>query len=318
MPNEPIKGLSVPDTGTFPGTWGSGAINPDIVAIGAMLGGVQSISLSSATSFALSAGTGSITPGAGPTQSQNAILKFSGTLSGNAVITLPLPGYYIVKNACVVGSNYIQMRAVGTGNLIGLPPGKASKVWCDGTDVDFCDTPEVGSYLYLAAATTPGWFAACTVQPFLPCHGATYSTSVYPALGAVLGSTFGGNGASTFGVPDLQNRVLAAIGISTTRLTPGFAGFNGTTLGATGGSQALASHDHTGTVTDSRTFKFMYNDVNNIPIGGTNVASMNNGTIQNQFVTPAGSITVSIASTGAGGSQNVQPTIVGGIALIKT
>lgn len=319
MPNEPIKGLSVPDTGTLPGTWGSGAINPDIVALAAMLGGVQSISLSSATTFSLSAGTGSITPGAGPTQSQNAFLQFSGTLSGNAVITLPLPAFYVINNACVVGSNYIQLRAVGTGNLIGLPDGKASLIWNNGTDVSFCDQVEVGSFLYLAMATTPAWMGACTVRPYLLADGSLYSTSVYPILGGRLGSTFGGNGASTFGVPDLGNRALVSLATSGgVRMNTVVCGINGSVFGSSGGSQSLASHDHTGTVTDSRTFKFMYDDVNNIPIGGTNVASRNNGSIQNQFVTPAGSITVAIASTGAGGSQNVQPTIVGGIALIKT
>ena len=119
--------------------------------------GAQTIGLSSATTFALSAPAGSITPGAGPNQAQNAILKFTGTLTGNAAITLPLPGRYIVKNNCTVGTNYIQVRAVGTGNMIGIPDGRPVVIWNDGTDCDFCDPPEVGSYLdrggrFLAAA----------------------------------------------------------------------------------------------------------------------------------------------------------------------
>src|SRR4051812_11908803 len=109
MPTTALGALSVPTTGSESGTWGSASLNPNFVALDGVARGVQTVSLAAATTFTLSAPSGSITPGAGPTQAQNAILKFSGTLSGNAAITLPLPGYYIVKNNCVVGSNYIQL-----------------------------------------------------------------------------------------------------------------------------------------------------------------------------------------------------------------
>lgn len=42
---------------------------------------------------------------------------------------------------------------------------------------------------------------------WLPCDGRQLSISEYDALYALLGTTYGGDGVSTFGLPDLQGRV---------------------------------------------------------------------------------------------------------------
>lgn len=265
-PTTPLGALIVPNTGADVGTWGSVAMNPNFVAIDAVQRGVQSISLSAGTTFTLSAPSGSITPGAGPNQAQNAILKFSGALSGNALVTLPLPGYYIARNGCTnSGSFYIQVRAVGSGNIVGLPPGRAVKIWCDGTDVDFCDTPETGSYMDLARPNAdlqlPLWMRVCTVAPYLLCDGTIYNVSAYPYLGDILGATFGGNGVSTFGVPDLLGRYRIPYGGATGRVTVAGCGINGGVLGSAGGSQNqnvlqanLPNYILSVTVTDTRTW----------------------------------------------------------------
>jgi microcystin-dependent protein len=44
------------------------------------------------------------------------------------------------------------------------------------------------------------------------CDGTVYATSTHPALSALLGSTYGGNGTSTFGVPDLKGRSPIGLG----------------------------------------------------------------------------------------------------------
>src|SRR5262245_42069738 len=139
MPNEPLKALSTPNTGDLTGAWGTSAANPNFQVIAGYLGGAQTISLtgSSATTLSISTGvigTGSVTPGAGPVQASNAVLKLTGTLSSNVVLTLPCSGYWIVKNSCTVGAFYVQLRAIGTGNMIGAPDGEAVHVWNDGTD----------------------------------------------------------------------------------------------------------------------------------------------------------------------------------------
>ena len=85
------KALIVPTTGDLSGTWGSAALNPDFTAIDGMFGGVVTVSLTNAN-VALTAPSGSVTAGAGPFQQQNAIIKFSGTLTGNCTITFTLHG----------------------------------------------------------------------------------------------------------------------------------------------------------------------------------------------------------------------------------
>src|SRR5882672_11957828 len=96
-PVEPLKQLAIPSRGSDVGTWDT-PINNDMTAIAAMLGGFATLALSSATTITLSIATGSVTPGAGPVQSQNALLRFSGTLTGTATIQFTLPGFYIVEN----------------------------------------------------------------------------------------------------------------------------------------------------------------------------------------------------------------------------
>lgn len=41
---------------------------------------------------------------------------------------------------------------------------------------------------------------------YLPCDGTLYAMAVYPALGAVLGNTYGGDGVTDFAVPDAKAR----------------------------------------------------------------------------------------------------------------
>ena len=69
-----------------------------------------------------------------------------------------------------------------------------------------------------AAVPTGTMFLAAaqlTDANFLLCDGTVYNISTYPTLGALLGSLYGGNGTTTFGVPDMRG--LIAIGVSATR-----------------------------------------------------------------------------------------------------
>lgn len=322
-PNTPLGGLVVPNTGDLPGVWADQAVNPNMLAIDGYGRGVQTVSLSSATAITLSAPSGSITPGAGPTQAQNAVIKLSGTLSGTSIITLPLPGYYIIDNGCTVATNYVQFRAVGTGNIIAAPPGEPRHAYCDGTNVKFVDMPHVGSYLDLFGASVPQWIAASAPTPYLLCDGTIYSTASFAALGALLGSTFGGNGASTFGVPDLQNRWRVPIGISTTRISSAlFGSFNGAVLGAAGGVQSVALGqsnlpNYNLIVTDGGHSHGM--------VGTTGFVGTIGAGGPPYYVQPTGG-TTSVATTSIsvalnGGGQSffvVNPAMVAGMTLIKT
>lgn len=90
---------------------------------------------------------------------------------------------------------------------------------------------QVGSIIQFGGTTVP--------EKFLACDGSTYSVSAYPELFAILGNQYGGDGVSTFAVPDLASRCI--IGTSQTHA-----------LGSTGGSETVtldstecAVHDHT-------------------------------------------------------------------------
>src|ERR1700761_2762294 len=120
MPTTVNIALNIPATGDLVGTWGSAAINPDLSAIDGFLGGVQTVSVSNAP-ITLTAPTGSITPSAGPTQAQNAVLRISGTLTANVKITLPLPGYYIVENLIGLPTSFVvTFGAVAAGQVVAV------------------------------------------------------------------------------------------------------------------------------------------------------------------------------------------------------
>ena len=50
------------------------------------------------------------------------------------------------------------------------------------------------------------FFTAPVPAGWLECDGTIYNIATYPELGALLGSKYGGNGTTTFGVPNLQER----------------------------------------------------------------------------------------------------------------
>jgi microcystin-dependent protein len=324
MPNTVNRFFSVPNTGDLPGAWGTSALNPNFNSIDGTLGGVGTIALSVATTITLTLPAGaSFTPGAGPSQSENALLKFTGTLTGNAVIKFTMPGFYIVQNACGSAAAFsIQLTpASGGGNSIGAPPGRKAHIFFDGTDVDYVDTPEVGSALdiHQSGTSLPVWMSVCTVKPYLIKDGTVYNTSAYTALAQLLGSTFGGNGVTTFGVPDELNRIRIPVDTgSNNRITNAGSGITGTQMNSAGGDQLMQSHNHTATVVDG-------GHIHTVPGGGGsfgvqlgpggNAAAA--GIAQNTSTSTTG-ILVTVNATGSGVSGNMPPSIVNFLPLIKT
>lgn len=78
---------------------------------------------------------------------------------------------------------------------------------------------------------------------WLLCNGAEYQINSYPALYAVIGSAYGGNGTTTFRVPDRRGRVGVGAGQGT--------GLTNRNLGQTGGQETVTlnvsqipSHNH--------------------------------------------------------------------------
>ncbi len=319
MPNTTNKVLNVPNTGDLVGTWGSAAINPDMVAIDGMFGGVATVSLSS-SNVLLSAPVGSVTPAAGPTQQQNAVIKLTGTLTIALNVGLTLPGYYIFHNLCTVGSFFVLLsNSTFAGTRIGLPPGKAQHVYFDGTTPFYVNTPDVGTYTMVAASTVPAWISNSTVPPYLLCNGTIYNISDFPFLGSMLGSTYGGNGSTTFGVPDLRGRYPLSLDGGTGRVTSGGSGINAAILGAAGGNQMMQQHTHTPGVIDSghsHSYTAFFSSIGSSQYAGP--ASTSGSDIVSTTSVSTTGISVTIGNTGSGSSQNMPPTITSGIWLIKT
>jgi microcystin-dependent protein len=333
MPNEPIKGLITPNTGDLVGAWGTAAVNPNFTAIGAMLGGFTTISVSGATTVALSAATSALTPGAGPFQQSNAMIRFTGAQSGTATYLFSVPGFYIIDNQCTNTTFPIVLGpASGPGTFIGAPPFCKTQIFFDGTNVDYVNPPLPGSaidlhYIGPVFGEYPAWMLAGSRPYALVKDGIVRNISDYPALGALLGSTFGGNGVTTFAVPDERSRMRLAVDTSgTNRVTSGGSGINGAQLGAAGGDQLLQSHAHSGSgnVSDPG-HGHSINQASNIvaannnfvePATGTNLGA-NSGAI-NGNTTGITVPSLNINNTGGGGSQNMPPTIVSFLALIKT
>lgn len=228
--------LAVPTRGSDPGTWDI-PVNSNSSAIDGYFGGVQTISVSS-TPLTLTAPAGTVTASGGPTQAQNAVLTFTGTLTADVTVTLPLPGFYIINNLTTTTTNKLLFfRAVGSGNIVAVDFGDTLHIYNDGTNVSFVNLGRVGSIqIWAGYSAMPRWVTACTTPPYLLCDGTVYGTN-FPALLRILGSTFGGNGSTTFGVPDLRGRVALPYDGTGSRITVGGCGINGQILGDGGGGQ---------------------------------------------------------------------------------
>jgi microcystin-dependent protein len=135
------------------------------------------------------------------------------------------------------------------------------------------------------------------------CAGQILSIQQNTALFALLGTTYGGNGQTTFGLPDLRSRVAIGMGQG-----PGFSNY---VIGQTGGtenvtllSQQMPAHTHTmmGSA-DAQT-------VGNV--SGSSLGSAARGASSGTIYAPGttNQVPMGSATTPAGGNQphpNMQP-----------
>lgn len=165
-------------------------------------------------------------------------------------------------------------------------------------------------------------------QGWLLCFGQAVSRTTYAALFAVIGTRFGGgDGGSTFNLPDLRGRVPVGRddmgGPAAGRITVGGAGFDGAAVGAAGGAQTIvlteaqiAPHFHTGQTTRTGGHTHRYLDAN---IGGASSGSgitTSNGAARASLNAQSsfdGDHEHGLTTNPAGGGQahlNVQPSII--------
>lgn len=336
------QGIIVPLTGADVDLWGQNDVNPNMVALDGLLGGVQTIPISNANVLLTSPAGFAPTPGPGPTQSQNGVLIFTGTLTADVTVTLPLPGYYIINNQSLpqASTNHVLiLRAIGVGNVIGINWGETVHVFNDGTNVSFVNLERVPSIQHWAGWTfVPRWVTVCTKQPYLLCDGTIYNSASFPVLNYHLGATFGGNGATTFGVPDLRGRYPLAYDGTGVRVTVAGSGINGQNIGSAQDAQSVTltaaqmpTHFHTAGIFDpshthvlNNSNFIVFNNTSGSGVGGggafgvaSNIASIAAAFTGVRVNSSNGLDTTN--SAGSGGSHNNMPnTQVTGIWVIRT
>lgn len=294
--------LAVPTRGSDSGTWDT-PVNGDMIILDACAGSVTTKSLSNVT-VTLST-----------TESQVNILRFTGVLTATVLVKL---GAVIKSWTCenlTTGSFLVQIQgSTGTGNVVALPPG-ACQIYWDGTNVAFINLGRIGSYFQYAGASFPPWVVGCSVQPMLSCDGSTFSSSIYPLLFAILGTTT---------LPDLRGRVLINLNGGTGRVTAAVCNIDGDTRFSAGGGQAIAldtstlpTHSHANSLTDNGHF----HSVNDAPakngtFSGPGGSGWNGSSSVNTGTATTG-ITINNVNAGGGAAHvNMQPTFVGGVTMI--
>lgn len=232
-------GIIVPLTGADVDTWGEDDVNPNMISFDGFIGGIQTIGLTNVPVTLTSPAGFAATPSPGPTQSENRVLRFTGVLTGNVRVMLPLPGSYLIDNR-TTGNFVLSIQGVTATEVVGIEQGSIVEIYNDGANVRFINLGRVGELVFLGGETTlPAWISACTVKPFLTADGTVYNIADYPWLGAKYLAKFGGNGATTFGVQDLRGRVPLMIDSTGTRITVAQCGIDGNSIGAAGGNQSI-------------------------------------------------------------------------------
>lgn len=321
-------GIIVPLTGADVDQWGELDVNPNMVALDGLIGGVQTIAVSAAP-VTLTAPAGfTPTPSPGPTQSQNRVLRFTGALAADVRITLPLPGSYLIDNRTTNNAFVLSFQGVTATEVVAIEQGNIVEIYNDGANVRFVNLNRVGNLeFWSGVSAVPGWVAACTVKPYLICDGAVHNFSDFPWLGAKLLGQFGGNGITTFGVQDLGGRVPLAYDQTGTRITiAGGAGINGQLMGAAGGNQGttlvtanLPPYTPGGLISGSQALTDMQRNQSGTSLGGG--GGVSNPITRTETVTILGSNFL-FNGTPQGGTStvfsNLPPAQVSGIWVIKT
>jgi hypothetical protein len=307
----PNINLEEPARGDDVGTWDT-PVNANMTLIDLVAGGIASIALTNAN-VTLSAA-----------QFQSNRLTLSGALSGSVTLTFPTSFIkpYIIQNACTNSSAFtVTCATTAAGaNVICLQPGELSQIYNSGANIRHVGlNPPIGGYWDYAGSSVPNWVSGCTQPPFLNCDGTSFSSATYPTLTQILGTTT---------LPDRRGTYGLSLNQGTARVTTAGAGVDGNTRFTVGGDQLLQTHTHTASVgTESANHthamagaafvvgqgsaSFAGGGSNNTPTTGTVIgpATGAESAAHNHVVTNA--------NAGSGGNQNIPPTTVTGIVMIR-
>jgi Phage Tail Collar Domain len=293
------RSLAQPTRGSDVGTWDV-PVNGNMGLLDTIIGGVATIATTGGNTVLNAA------------QLQCGTITITGALVGNAGIIFPaVQGWWTVQNL-TTGNFVVFLEAGANTEFICAPPGEIVDIQVNTNTVRYRNLGRVGSYLDLATSTVPAWIASCAIPPYILCDGSAFNGSTYPVLAGLIGVSV---------TPDLRGRVRAMMNLGTGRMTV----INGDAIRSGGGDQNIQAHTHTGSGTtsgQSADHSHLYlagpNGVTYAPNAGSssgfNFTAANTGGVSNDH-THAYSFTTS--STGSGNSQNIQPTTISGITLIR-
>jgi microcystin-dependent protein len=146
--------------------------------------------------------------------------------------------------------------------------------------------------------------AASAPSGFLLCDGSVYAQATYPALYAIIGTTFGSGGAGNFTVPDLRQRFPLGKAASGT----------GSTLGGTGGNI-----DHTHGLGGSHTHDVVQAAFNTgTPSSQESVAGASAGAAAHLHTHSVSPPTVTSNTASAGSTSSANPPWQAVQYIIKT
>lgn len=233
------------------------------------------------------------------------------TLSVDGLAAKPLRaahGADLQSNVLLAGTPYVALYSNASGEFV-----------LQGMTANPYGIPLAASMDYWGLTTPSSAFAFPT--------GQAISRTTYAALFALIGTTYGGgDGSTTFNLPDVRGRVVAGKddmnGTSANRLTAADDGLNGDTLGAAGGGETqvletanLPPYTPAGTITNGAiTSSSFYARDLSAPQASIDGGPYWHG-LANQIITPTITQAAStFAGTAQGGTSSafgvVQPTII--------
>ncbi|MDM5088549.1 tail fiber protein [Aeromonas bestiarum] len=157
-------------------------------------------------------------------------------------------------------------------------------------------------------------------EGWLPCEGQVLPFNSNVALASLLGKNFGGNGTTTFGLPDLRGRVALGQNFQASTLPPIM---DVHALGSVGGSETVALPQSSVALHNHATH--VSTDPGNDDPGGNipAVSSNSKGVVAKPTYTPAtGTLTAlnnaTVTPTPGTPMPNMQPSIVGYFCIATT
>jgi microcystin-dependent protein len=211
----PNLGLTKPEIGASNNTWGNKVNgNFDILDNKVVYNNAQ---------WKITLGDNIPASGAGP---------FMVTRYGNDGIRIDDPFTIDRQSGFAIFAQGYNLVARSTG-VPPTPPPNNVTIWTD-ANANLIATRADGSSVYVGVP--PGvitWTAASTPDSgWMLCQGQSLSRSAYPVLFSRIGTNFGSVDGTSFNLPDIRGRVIAAVDAGANRLVNVFNG----TFGATGGA----------------------------------------------------------------------------------